>query len=74
MAATKPMNDQMMIAPANRNRVSAVCIDLIVELGCSPTIREGPYKAETKDGCEVDVFTVINDTRIIAGVMSPRKW
>jgi hypothetical protein len=26
------------------------------------------YKAETKDGCEVDVFTVTNDTRIIAGV------
>jgi len=28
------------------------------------------YKAETKDGCEVDVFTVTNDTRIIAGVMT----
>lgn len=26
------------------------------------------YKAETKDGCEVDVFTVTNDTRVIAGV------
>jgi hypothetical protein len=26
------------------------------------------YKAETRDGCEVDVFTVTNDTRVIAGV------
>lgn len=26
------------------------------------------YKAETKDGCEVDVFAVTNDTRVIDGV------
>lgn len=26
------------------------------------------YKAETKDGCEVDVVTVTNDTKVIAGV------
>jgi len=26
------------------------------------------YKAETKDGCEVDVFTVTNQTRVIDGV------
>lgn len=26
------------------------------------------YKAETSDGCEVDVVTVTNDTRVVAGV------